>query len=93
MKFDEVDDVEGAMSRGYCCLRSISVEVITFASPLPTYKMFLQSYKKDIKQISSGSTKLVNFVGDFCRYSKKKKLKTLAQYFQVSIHLHLCHLF
>ena len=59
------------MSRRYWCFRSVlglsyDLHVVSL---VPVYKMLRQRQKKDIKQLSSGSTNCNNFYGDFRGHS------------------------
>ena len=63
--------LNGAMSRGYCCFRSVLC-LSHYLVPLPIYNVLRQSYEEDIKQIASGSTNhALIFFGDIIRYRIK----------------------
>ena len=58
------------LSRG-CCSFLVNSVLKYHLVLLPKLEMLLSVMKKDMTQISSGSTSHINFVGDFCRHSIK----------------------
>ena len=75
---------KGATSQEYCCLRSIQAVLGYY----PCTKRSIM--KKVSNKFHTGALTITIFWGVFCRHSIKT-LITLAQLFQVSIHVHLCY--